>query len=426
MCLLDILNRFSKELGISLVAAHFNHGLRVDEDELETQLAKDVSASIAIPFETETASSLLKNCSSLEEHARDSRYAFLEKIRNKYGAQKIAMGHNLNDQAETVLMRLLRGSGPSGLAGIPPVRDNIIIRPLIEITRNEIITYLNAGGLAFAVDSSNSNEKYLRNRIRLELIPAMLDYQPRFLEHLGIFSNIIRDEDAFIESMASEWIERESKKTDHGDISAAVLSIQQLPDPLKNRVIRGLIKKVRGDIYPVEYDHIISVSRLLNNEQPQCSVDLPNGITVKKTYESLHFMLKSRNDKIEYSYFLKGPGIYELDVVGQTLTLEEIHTGADVSLKGDLSTVFLDAEKIQYPLIARNFRPGDRFVPLGMAGHKKVKNYFIDLKVPSEKRGLTPMLASGDKIVWVCGYRIDDRFKVTPQTKRILKVTINQ
>jgi tRNA(Ile)-lysidine synthase len=426
VCLLDALNRLSHDLEISLVVAHYNHGLRKHEDEFEIRLVRDIAALMGIPFEVEKASAHLKNSSSLEEKAREARYAFLEKIRNKHAAQKIAMGHNLNDQAETVLMRLLRGSGPSGLAGIPPVRDGRIIRPLIELKRDEIMHHLKTTSLPFALDSSNSDKRHLRNRMRLELVPMLLDYQPKILEHLGVLSKIIRDEDSLLESMALEWIKREAAITDPENISMSLQSINKLPDPLKNRVIRNILKQVDGNIYPMEYDHVISVSELLDSEQPQCSVDLPNGIVVKRIYDRLQITASSDNEIRKYSYAVNNPGKIFLDDIGLSLQVDEIEGCLNYPVDDSTSTAYLDAAKLHYPLIARNFKPGDRFVPLGMTGHKKIKNFFIDLKVPSEKRAFTPILTSGDKIVWVCGYRIDERFKVTAQTKRILKVTISE
>jgi tRNA(Ile)-lysidine synthase len=487
ICLLDILKTLSPEMDLKLIVAHFDHGLRGEEDEFETKLSMDIAQSMGLPFETEKASVLLNNRSSLEERARDARYAFLEKIREKHRAQKIAMGHTLNDQAETVIMRLLRGSGPAGLAGIPPVRDSRIIRPLIEISRDEIMHYIEARSLPFAMDSSNDNKRHLRNRLRHELIPMMLEYQPKLLEHLSRVSNIIRDEDAFLEPMALDWIGSEITKNNQGDAIVSVSSLRHLADPLKNRVIRNILKSVKGDIYPMEYDHILSVCGLLNNERPQCSVDLPNGIVVKKTYQTIYFISKapphpyplpqgerefvgasqqwerelnktsrqgkrkfrgaspqrgrefigalpqgksefigaSRQEKREFSLSIEGPGTYHLNAVGQVLILEYINAGSNLSIERNLSIAYLDADKLNYPLVARNFQPGDRFVPLGMKGHKKVKNFFIDLKIPSEERALTPVLTSGSEIVWLCGFRIDERFKVTPHTKRILRVSIS-
>jgi tRNA(Ile)-lysidine synthase len=433
ICLLDLLNGFSGELGISLIVAHFDHGLRGDEDEFETELSRDMAQSMGLPFETEKASHLYKDIPSLEDRARTARYSFLENVRIKYKAQKIAMGHNLNDQAETVLMRLLRGTGTSGLAGIPPVRDGRIIRPLIDVTRDEVMDYIKANDLPYAVDSSNDSRKHLRNRIRHELVPVMLQYQPRLLERLGTFSNVMRSDDAFLESMALDWIDKESIKAGNKEISVAVSPLRNLPSALKTRVIRNLIKQIDGSFYPVEYDHVESVLKLLDNNQPQCYVDLPNGIVVKKTYQTLYFISKASphpnpfpQGKREFSLSIEGPGTYHLNVTGQILILEYINASANLTIERDLSIAYLDADKLNYPLTARNFQPGDRFVPMGMKGHKKVKNFFIDLKIPSEERALTPVLTSGSEIVWLCGFRIDDRFKVAPETKRILKVTMSQ
>lgn len=425
VCLLDMLHRLSDELEIGLIAAHYDHGLRGNEDAFETKLSKDIASSMDVPFEDEKASVDLKDASSLEERAREARYGFLEKVRVKHGAHKIAMGHNLNDQAETVIMRLLRGSGPSGLVGIPPVRDGVIIRPLIEITRDEITDYLKLRGLPFAVDSSNRSTVHLRNSIRHELMPKLLEYQPNLLERLGVLSTIIRDENSFLESMAVEWVGKEAKKTALGGISVPISSIRTIPDAFKHRVIREIFKRINKDnAYPMEYDHIDSIMKLPDNEKPQCSVDLPNGIMVSKAYEDLIFSIKTAKKKTAFNYPLEGPGVYPLDATGQILTLEEIDRGEDIFKNRDSSTAYLNADKLQYPLVARSFTPGDRFVPLGMKGHRKVKDFFIDLKVPSEKRASTPILTSGDKIVWVCGYRIDERFKVTAETKKVLRVNI--
>jgi len=163
VCLLDILYSLKGVLGIELVVAHFDHGLRPGEDASETEFVKSLAASFNCDFVTKKAGPALKlGSASLEERARDVRYRFLSEVKEQFSAQKIATGHNLNDQAETVLMRLLRGSGPSGLSGIPPVRDTHIIRPLIEVTRIQIQSYLSSKGLSHITDSSNSETKHLR------------------------------------------------------------------------------------------------------------------------------------------------------------------------------------------------------------------------------------------------------------------------
>ncbi len=427
VCLLDVMKTLSGELNISIVAAHFNHGLRKGEDESETRLVEGIAQSMGLPFETEKASHLSRDDPSLEERAREARYAFLERVRERYGSRRIAVGHNKNDQAETVLIRLLRGTGPSGLAGINPVRDNGIIRPLIEVDRQEVIGYLDARGLSYAHDSSNTDTRYLRNRIRLELLPRMRDYQPQIIEQLCRLSNIIRDEDAYMESLASDWAGKEAEKGGKGDISVPLASLEKLPGPLRNRVIRILLKKVRGNHYPLEHDHIASVLGLLDNSQrPQSTIDLPNGMVARRRYDRLQFTLRPPKRVRSYTYNLDGPGTYYVEAIRQTLRLEEVEGDDGNILRGwSAATAYLDAGKLQYPLVIRNVKPGDRFTPLGMKGTKKVKDFFIDLKVPSEIRASIPILTCRNSIVWVCGYRIDNRFKVSPRTEKILKITIS-
>jgi len=426
VCLLDILHELSEELQIGLVVAHFDHGLRETEDEAETEFVRELASSMGLPFETEKASPLLEGPpSSLEERARNARYAFLEKVRDRRRAQKIALGHHLDDQAETVLMRLLRGSGPSGLAGIPPCRGNTIIRPLIDMKRGEIVSYLKARNLSYVTDSSNLQTNYLRNKIRLELLPLLHEYQPRLTEHLGQLAHILRGENKYLELQAEDWVVRHTEERGQGDFLIPVGTFTDLPPPIRNRVVRHLLKKVGKNLRRIDHGHIESVVMLAKSRNSQGTLNLPNGLTVKRVYDTLVFTAHETIRPKEFYYQLDGFGTYDLEEIGRSITLVEMERDADLNRQDHDWTAYLDADKLKFPLIIRNFAPGDRFVPLGMRGHKKVKDLFMDLKVPSEVRALTPLLLSQDTPVWVCGLRIDDRFKVTSETKRVLKVTIN-
>ena len=423
VCLLHILHELSEALEIRLVVAHLDHGLREKEDEAETRFVRRLASSMGLAFETEKASLLREGVtSSVEERARNARYAFFGRLKDKLGAQKIAVGHNLNDQAETVLMRLLRGSGPSGLTGIPAIRENTIIRPLIELKREEIESYLQARDLSYVTDSSNLETDYLRNRIRLELLPQLLEYQPRLIEHLGQLSRIMGNENNYLEAQAEEWVEREGEQNSAGDILIPAPRFIELPEPIRNRVTRHLLRKMRDDLRSIDHGHIESVYELAKSMKPQGRLNLPNGLTVKRIYDKLAFIAGETDESVTFHYLLDGVGTYYLEEINRSITLEEIDRDEDLNLQSLEWTAYLDADKLQYPLILRNFRPGDRFIPLGMAGHKKVKDFFIDLKIPSEVRVLTPILVNQDTLVWVCGHRLDDRFKVTSETRRILKV----
>jgi tRNA(Ile)-lysidine synthase len=425
VCLLDILHELGQELETGLVVAHFDHGLREKEDEAETRFVRRLASSMALPFETEKDSLLREGItSSVEERARNARYAFFEKLKDKLDAQKIALGHNLNDQAETVLMRLLRGSGPSGLTGIPPSRENTIIRPLIEIKREEIESYLKARDLSYVIDSSNLQTDYLRNKIRLELLPRLMEYQPRLIEHLGQLARIMGSDNTYLEDQAEDWVVREAEQRPEGDIWIPLQPFVELPEPVRNRVTRHLLRKIGKNLRRIDYGHIESVYMLGQGMNPQGILNLPNGLTVKRVYDKLAFMAGDADKPAEFYYRLNGVGTYYLEEIGRSITLVEMEGDVDLNSTDQVWTAYLDAAKLHYPLILRTHRPGDRFVPLGMNGHKKIKNFFIDLKIPSEIRASTPILVSQDTPVWVCGHRIDDRFKVTSKTRRILKVAI--
>ena len=423
ICLLDVLTGLSEEMDISLIIAHYEHGLRPEEDVFETELVKRYADSFGIPFETEKASGLSKDDSSLEEKAREYRYDFLERTRKKYKAQKIVMGHNLNDQAETVIMRLLRGSGMTGLSGIPPVRDNTVIRPLIEIKREDIITYLEHKNLEYAIDSSNNDNKFLRNKIRLELLPEMLKYQPGIIDVLGNLAENLRDENNFFESYTEQWVNENLKQNESGDSVVDITLLKDLPVALIRRIIRNIVKRHCKTLYGMDSENVRDIIDLTANTRPNIKIDLPGNLIVKKEYDKLIFTSRITDFDSFFYEFIKSGKLY-IKEIGKTLVLEELGNDPQIVTNNN-NTAFLDKDLLPYPLTIREYRPGDRFIPLGMKGHKKVKDFFIDLKVPMVLRKKTPILLKDDNIVWLCGYRINDRYKVTSNTKNILKITIS-
>ena len=427
VCLLDILYRLKDSFVIDLVVAHFDHGLRPGEDESETQFVGSLAESLSLPFETKRAGPGLRTgSSSLEERAREARYRFLEEVRKGAKAQKIALGHNLNDQAETVLMRLLRGSGPSGLAGIPPCRGEKVIRPLIELTREEIDAYLGKKGLTYVSDPSNLDTRFLRNRIRLELLPQLKKCQPRIVEILGKTAEIMRTDETWLEEKAEAWINDVAAEMANGKVSIPLSSFATLPETLKNRVIRQGLRRAGGNLRRVGFRHVEAINRLAAGGRPQARVDLPNGVTAKRVYDTLILTRKDVKALPDFCYSIGGPGAFHLQSLESTVTLEEMEKGSLSDMEASPWIAFLDAGCIDYPLMVRNFRPGDKFVPLGMEGHRKLKDFFIDLKLPSEIRQRIPILACKDTLLWVCGLRINDRFKVTSETRRVLKVSFNR
>ncbi|MFC1825652.1 tRNA lysidine(34) synthetase TilS [Thermodesulfobacteriota bacterium] len=423
VCMLDILHQLKDEMRFDLIVAHFDHGFRPAEDSAETQFVRRLAASMNLPFEKGAATGQRGKDAS-EEWAREARYDFFEGLLQKMQAEKIAVGHNLNDQAETVLMRLMRGSGPSGLAGIPPRRGESVIRPLIEIKREEILAYLKDRQISFVTDPSNSDKTFFRNRIRLELLPALIAHQPRLIEHLGDLADLLRDENAYLDQKASDWVMNHAGDLPDGGLQVPVETFLKLSNALRRRVARHIMAEIAGGLRRIEHRHIQSIHRLALGQKPQAILNLPNHITVKKSYDHLSFFCGEGGRPEDYSYPLGGPGTTFLKQVGKTISLTEIDGDMGHARNNQPGTAYLNGDKIAYPLTVRNYRPGDKFIPLGMKGHKKLKSFFIDLKLPSEKRHSTPILLSRGIPVWVCGLRIDDRFKVTPGTKKILKVTL--
>lgn len=425
ICLMDVLADLSKKMEISLVIAHYEHGLRPEEDPFETNLVKKLSESFNLPFETEKASGLSKSSTSLEDKARELRYDFLERIREKHNAQKIAFGHNLNDQAETVIMRLLRGSGMTGLAGIPPVRDNIIIRPLIEISREDIINYLKYKNLEYATDSSNSDNRFLRNKIRQELLPELITYQPELVEILGKMADNLRDENRFFEDQAEKWVDEQLKPDEKGDYSIDINLLKDFPPAFIRRIIRNIVKRHFDSLYGIDSEHIQAILDLVYNTKPNISIDLPGNLNVRKEYDRLIFTTHISNcDSLTYAYNVRESGKIYINEINRTLIFEELDNNHQATNTNDTNIAFLDRDLLAYPITVRNFSPGDRFIPLGMSGHKKVKDFFIDMKILPDVRKQTPILLKDDNILWICGYRIDDRYKITSRTTKILKITI--
>jgi tRNA(Ile)-lysidine synthase len=424
VCLLDILERLSPELRLQLIVAHLDHGLRPQEDEIETRFVEQLAAQKGAAFETEKAM-LLKNLPgvSLEETAREVRYAFLERVKNKHQAQKIALGHQLNDQAETVLMRLLRGSGAKGLSGIPP-RRGALIRPLLELETEEIRAYLRERGREFMTDSSNLAPHYLRNKIRLDLLPRLLEYQPRLVKRLGHLSALFQAENSYLEEQAENWIQGHAALTGDQPVTLILAPFLTAPAILQKYIVRLLITRVKKDLRRIHLGHIEAIIRLAQGRTQGTRLHLPNGLLVKRSYEKLLFLNRPEPEPALFSFWIPGPGRFEFKQIDRVFTLSE-HDTADQKPDESAQTAWLDADKITYPLLIRNFRPGDRFMPLGMSSEKKLKDFFIDQKIPRELRHTIPIILCGRDIIWIGACRIDDRYKVTEQTRRVLRIDVS-
>jgi tRNA(Ile)-lysidine synthase len=424
IALLDILADLRDELNISLVVLHLNHGIRGKEAERDQQFVGALSTEYSLPcFDkvVDCPAYSKEHSLSTQEAARELRYLFFEEAIQVHALDKVAMGQTADDQAETVLMRILTRGGTRGLKGIPPLRGPYI-RPLIDVWREELIAYALHKRLSFVQDSSNRKKAYLRNRIRHELLPALRGYNPNIKERLLQLARILGEDETYLEALADEV----SKRIVSGDdeASIAIPQLLSLPPPLQARVLQHAYAQLTSG-GTLEYLHINSILRMIQGEGGSKRLALPKGLSAAQVYDTL-FLRKEEElpEGRPAETELKIPGRTRLDGFG--LEIEAMVIEGRTSPRQNPHEAFLDYHQLTLPLLVRSFRPGDSFMPLGMDGRKKLKNFFIDLKIPRSERARIPLLISGGDICWVAGWRIDERFKIGDKTKKTLKLKMKR
>ena len=430
MVLLHLLNTCREAFDLSLIVAHVNHGLRPVESEKEAELVQEEAARLGLPFEYgqfNVKEFQKKGGLSPQDAARRVRFHFFDDLLQRHHAQKIALGHHADDQVETVLLRLIRGSGLQGLKGMLPIRDGKVIRPLLGVWEEEIQSFAMEKKIPFLSDSSNLKRDYLRNRIRLALIPLMeREYQPNFKEILLRTSNILREEDDYLEKGAEaayQKVVREERET----LSFKFSEYQSLHQAIQWRVI----KKILGRIYDRgvaveegEWSDVNEMHRKLHQSSPSFLLELPRGAWVEKRYDAVLLGKGKLKPFLPFDVELISPGRTIIREIGKEVVIEETDRDKFKNYRGPLNTALMDYGSLQFPLRMRNFRPGDRFYPLGAKGTQKLKNFFIDHKIPKFERPKVPLLVSGEMIAWIVGYRIDERVKITEKTRKVLAVKV--
>ncbi len=438
VCLLHILHSLKDYLDIELHAAYLNHGFRPGEAEKEASFVCKFAEELNIPYTAgyvDVPSYAKERRLSRQEAAREVRYAFLKEIAQKVNANKIAVGHTADDQAETYLLREIRGSGVKGLSAIKPVRENTIIRPLIEVRRKEIIEYLSENGIPYLEDPSNITSVYLRNRIRHELLPILTSrYNPRIVETLNRNAEILREEDEFLESYVRRLMLRLISKRKKGYVEIFLIPFLNLDRAVQRRVLRNAIEEVLGAGYGYSLLHITKALELATDGQTGKRINLPGGIVFEKSYSVIIISLRPAiSSKVPLDtgikYTLNVPGITHIPDFGVTFKTEMLSMvpafGMPPLGDGKIEAC-LDKEGIKGEIYVRRRMKGDSFYPFGIGKKKKLKEFFIDEKVPRGQRDSIPILVNenGD-IIWVVGYRIDERFKVTKETERVLLIKVN-
>jgi len=423
--LIYILNSLSRKLKIKLFAAHLNHQIRGKDADGDALFVKRTSDKLGIPCFVEkfdVPGFARQEKLNLEDAARRIRYEFLERIAAKTGSNRIALAHTADDNIETFLMRLIRGTGMKGLEGIPPVRDKII-RPMIELYRSEIEQYLSSKKITARIDKSNYETKYLRNRVRRNLIPALESYNPNIrgsLIRAISAANTIQD---FVESKAKDAFKNVVSLKTNDEIRIDIKEFLKTDPMLKGEVLRLAIEHVKKDLTDISFVHIDDIIDQLGKKRAE--IDLP-GIyaIVNKGMLSISRQRPQKSKPAQFMRKLEIPGeirdesgglIIEADIM-DSVPLSELHAKNPYQ-------AFLDYDKIAKPLIVRNRREGDAFSPLGLKGSKKLQDIFVDEKIDIDERDRIPVVEDGSKIVWVVGYRMAEEAKVTPKTKKVVKLS---
>lgn len=440
VALLHILRTFAPKYRLRMAIAHLNHSLRPNESERDQAFVTALAEQFEMPLFLEKRDVRRyqeKHHLSLEEAARQVRYRFYHRTAAKYNYEKIALGHHADDNAEQVLMAMLRGSGPLGLAGVPPTRPDKIIRPLINLRHADILDYLVAQDLKYVVDSSNRDSQFLRNKIRTRLIPNLqTEYNPKCVDSLNRLAAILSAEEEWIENLLESIYKDALVFEEQGRRELSIAQLQHTPVAVQRRLIRKAILQVKGNLRRIAFVHIEAILNLAKQGLQGGICELPNGIRVWRDSDRLVVskVRKKNRDTAggylspivsDYSYHLAMDGEILIKETGMMIRFSEMPLNQVSDWRpNDLQTAYLDRDKLRFPLIIRNFRPGDRFSPLGTCGHQKLKKFFIDHKISRIERMKCPIVLSRDKIIWVAGHRLDNAVKIDSQTRRVLKAEL--
>ncbi|MCK4547852.1 MAG: tRNA lysidine(34) synthetase TilS [Candidatus Eisenbacteria sp.] len=428
VALLHVLHALKPDLGCELHVAHLNHELRGTESREDADFVADLAGSLALPFTVHCAGRQLRDRPkgvSLEEAARKIRYDFLGEVARNVGARRIATGHTMDDQAETVLMRMIQGTGPGGLAGIRPVREGRVIRPLIRCRSGEIASYLVKAGLTPRDDSSNQDTTLLRNRVRHRLLPLLKgEFNPGIVPALARIAAVEQEVNSSLRAAAESAL-REISSGSPGKIRLAIDGFRGYDVALQLYILRAAIEGVLGRLTDVSYEHIQALLRLARRgETPFKRIMLPGSLVAYREHDDLVVAREgTRENPLARVIAIPGTTLlpaFDLEIRASLHPFSDLDSST--AARGD--EAHFDWETLHPPLQVRGWKPGDRFRPSGMRGTKKIQDFFVDTKIPRSVRNRIPLLIDGEELHWVIGYRTSESSRVTDQTREILRLQI--
>ncbi|MBI3195231.1 MAG: tRNA lysidine(34) synthetase TilS [Ignavibacteriae bacterium] len=417
MTLLDILVRLQQDWNFQLCVAHFNHKLRDEESEEDEVFVKQTAERLTLPFyskSVKTAELSEGSRKSIQVVARELRYDFFQQLRLSRGYNKIVTAHNANDNAETVLFNLLRGSGVKGLCGIPSSRSDAgIIRPFLFATRERIHQYGEERSIAYHEDSSNKKTDYSRNLLRHHIFPILHQtINPNLTETLNRNSELFSMLESYLTIQSNEWKKQLLTSVSEEEIIVARELLLEQHEFVQHQFLHTLAKEFSRS--EVSFDTVKEMLTIASSETGSwCPIDEHTML-----YRDREHVVLTRQPSTEnFQVFVSPPERIHRDTFDfETLFVQEANFSANRSIE------FIDASKLGKIILLRNWKNGDWFIPLGMNEKKKLSDYFIEQKVPRFKKQSIPILTSDENIVWVCGQRLDERYKITSSTTSILKM----
>lgn len=432
-----------------LVVAHLDHGLRGEAGAEDARFVAAFAAEQGLECVVERADvGALARAEhrSIEDAARRARYAFLRRAARDTGAARICTGHTRDDQAETLVMHWLRGSGLAGLAGMAR-QSTDLARPLLDLARADTVAYCAAHGWQPREDATNADNAYLRNRIRHELLPVLEQYNPNLRDTLIRNAALIAEDERYLEELTdAAWAEVvERTNAEAGTITFALPALTQLPSALRRRVLRRMETALLEDASRLEARHILAIERLVMSSTSGDRLTLPGDLLIRREYAALICERHGPNRRsgphrdATFPRALPVPGALDLPELGWRLRarvlpgpLDAAALHAPSSPITDAATgarlpaprAYLDADSAGATLLVRTWRRGDRIQPLGMGNEKKLQDLFTDAKIPRALRTRLPLVFGANHLLWVAGLRLDERARVRDTTTRVLVLDI--
>jgi len=416
MCLLEVMRHISYESGFTIAVAHYNHMLRGEESDRDEAFVMEVCGEHGIPFylgRGDVAGYAKRNGLSTEEAARDMRYNFFYDTAEKIGVKRIATAHTMDDNAETIVLNLARGAGANGMSGIPPVRD-MVIRPLLHVTRSEIIAFITQREILYVDDSTNSMDVYTRNKIRHSIIPLLKEINPRFNEAASTAAELFRADEEFIEDIADLFVLECCV-----GLTADAADLAVLPFSVSSRVIRKLYG---GNL---SFNHVRDVLALCGGDNPSASISLP-GMTVYREYDRVVFNAEIKGGGDEFAPVYPTPGnSFIILGLGLKITCKSGSCNDNMSELGintSFTSFLFKSLDICGKITVRSRREGDSIRLKGTSGTKTLKKLFIEKRIPVRKRSLIPIISDDEGVLGIYGIGVGDRAIPKPGDSAVLIV----